>query len=163
MAQTKEKSRSRGYGRDYYSYEYERRHRGGAGPYGAGIRPEEARPARTAKQPAPVPRADKARVLLLLAMAGLIGVGVTLANTCAASIKRDINQTLKETAEVQVDIESLEIKIDSLTGIEAIESRATEELGMAYPAPGQFIFIEEEPAQINDFAQHIMENAYELW
>ena len=63
----------------------------------------------------------------------------------------------------RAEIEKLSVKIEKGTGINVIELRATEELGMIYPTAEQVVYIEEKPAPVNDFAQYIRENAYQLW
>jgi hypothetical protein len=106
---------------------------------------------------------DKGGMLALLLFAGLVGIGMIIASTWMTAIKYDINKIVKETAAVYDEIEMLEVKIEKGTGIGVIEQRAMDEFGMIYPAAEQVIYIEADPPPVNDFAQYIKENAYQLW
>ncbi|MDR0423900.1 MAG: cell division protein FtsL [Clostridiales Family XIII bacterium] len=132
--------------------------------YGVDLAPKQEREKRPAK---PAPKANtyvRANLLVLLLLSGIIMVvfGIVPANY-DASIQQHINQTIKDTAAINIEIENLEVQIKNASGISRIESRAIEELGMIYPLPEQFVFIVDGTVQVNDFAQYIKENAYELW
>jgi hypothetical protein len=110
-----------------------------------------------------LPALDKGGILLLLILAGIVGIGMLIASAWMNSIQYDINQTVKATEAVYKEIEQLTVRIEKGTGISVIEQRATDELGMIYPTAEQMVYIEGDPPQMNDFAQYIKENAYQLW
>ncbi|MDR1573053.1 MAG: hypothetical protein LBS24_01945 [Clostridiales Family XIII bacterium] len=125
-------------------------------------RPAPALPERTVAKGA-VSVWDKGGMLALLLFAGLVGVGMIIASTWMTAIKYDINRIAKETAAVCEEIEKLEVRIEKGTSINVIEQRAMQEFGMIYPEAEQVVYIEETPPPVNDFAQYIKENAYQLW
>jgi hypothetical protein len=99
----------------------------------------------------------------MLIFAGLVGVAMIIASSWMTAIQFDINRISKDTAEIRSEIEKLAVKIETGTSIGVIEYRATNELGMIYPSAEQVVYLEEEPAPVNDFAQYIKENAYVIW
>jgi Tfp pilus assembly protein PilO len=134
---------------------------------GVNMRPAERRerpPARRAKAAEPIPLWDRRALLLLMAVAGVICIAMVISMSYAASIKRETNQTIKETAAIHGEIETLRIKINDVVDIEAVERRAAE-MGMVYPSAEQFVYLDRktpDTTESNDFAQYIKENAYQL-
>ncbi|MDR1135703.1 MAG: septum formation initiator family protein [Clostridiales Family XIII bacterium] len=143
-------------------YRYEKRN----AYYGMDMaaKPKPEREQRVSRPAAGVNPYVKINLLIILVLGGVMAVifGIMPANY-EASVQQEINQTIKDIAAVNVEIESLEIQVKNVSGISYIESRAIEELGMIYPAPEQFVFITNNSVRVNDFAQYIKENAYELW
>ena len=121
-----------------------------------------AKPARVKKKDGISVR-DKGGMLLVLLFAGFVCIGMIIASAWMSSIQYEINQIEKAAETTRAEIEKLSVRIEKGTGINVIELRATEELGMIYPAAEQTVYIEEKPATVNDFAQYIRENAYQLW
>ncbi|MDR3295853.1 MAG: cell division protein FtsL [Clostridiales Family XIII bacterium] len=158
-----EKSYPKSYPRSYRQAENDIR-------YGINMRPSLLKPVKTEKT---APKPEKAGIthtpgvkrLLMgaLTVAILVGAGMIITTTYASAIKFNINLTRGMTTELMGEIENLEVRIKTGNGVDVIERRATEELGMLYPAPEQFVFLEEEPETVADFAQYIKENAYQLW
>jgi hypothetical protein len=140
--------------------EFDFRH--GLTPLPAAYAKPEAKPARE-KSKDSVSAWDRGGMLLLLLFAGLIGVGMVIASAWMTSIKYEINRVTAVVEETRLEIEKLTVKIEKGTGINVIELRATNELGMIYPSEEQVVYIEDEPPPMNDFAQYIKENAYRLW
>jgi cell division protein FtsL len=139
----------------YYQDSYKR--------YGSSLRPEEPKAPRPVQKKETVSRRDKNMLLLLIILAGIVGVGVIIATTYEIVIKYEINQIDRETAALYGEIENLDVKIKSGASIGVVEQRAQEELGMIYPTADQFVFLTEAPAPVRDFAQYIRENAYQIW
>jgi hypothetical protein len=106
---------------------------------------------------------DKGGILLLLLLAGILGIGMIIASAWMSSIQYEINRIEKSAEMTLTEIEKLSVKIEKGTGINVVELRAAGELGMVYPTAEQTVYIEGEPAPVNDFAQYIRENAYRLW
>ncbi|MDR0569958.1 MAG: hypothetical protein LBG71_01870 [Clostridiales Family XIII bacterium] len=103
---------------------------------------------------------DKLNVYVLILLAGVLGVACVISNTWANEIQKEINQTLKSTKETREDIEGLVIRINRGLDVKTIETRAAEELGMSYPLPEQYVYLQSTP-EIADFGQYIKESAYE--
>jgi cell division protein FtsL len=134
-----------------------------------GLRPLPAAHAKPAAPPAretgkkPVSAWDKGGMLLLLLFTGLVCIGMILATSRMNAIQYEINRITAAAEDTRADIEKLAVKIEKGTGINTIETRAINELGMIYPGEEQMVYIEEEPTPMNDFAQYIKENTYRLW
>jgi len=104
---------------------------------------------------------DKFRLLLLTVLIGALCVGVILSTAYAASVKYHINSMIKENEVIQGEIENLNVKIESASNIQIVESRAQTELGMVYPGPEQLVFVETDKGEaVKDFALVLKEQAY---
>lgn len=116
------------------------------------IKPKESALGITAK--------DKTRLILLTFFIGILCIGLILATAYAASIKFSNNALIKENAVIQGEIENLNVKIESGTNIQILESKAVTELGMVYPNSEQKIYLGEIENDMNDFALVLKEQAY---
>ena len=103
---------------------------------------------------------DKFRLLLLTVLIGALCVGVILSTAYAASVKYHINSMIKQNEEIQGEIENLNVKIESASNIQIVESRASRELGMVYPTPEQLVFVDNKKETVKDFALVLKEQAY---
>ncbi|MDR2133428.1 MAG: hypothetical protein LBP30_08860 [Clostridiales Family XIII bacterium] len=151
---------SKGYKFREREKEFDFRH--GLSPLPAAYAKPEPKPAREKRKDA-ISAWDKGGMLTLLLLAGLLGIGMVIASAWMTSIKYEINQITAAVEETCAEIEKLTVKIEKSTGINVIELRAINELGMIYPSAEQVVYIEDEPPPMNDFAQYIKENAYRLW
>jgi len=103
---------------------------------------------------------DKSRLVLLTIVIGVLCVGLILTTAYAANIKYNINNTIKENTVILGEIENLNVKIESGTNIQIIETRATTELGMIYPASDKLVYVDTNKEKLKDFALVIKEQAY---
>lgn len=103
---------------------------------------------------------DKSRLLMLTVLIGVLCIGVILSTAYAASVKVHINTMIKENAVIQGEIENLNVKIESASNIQIVESRAVTELGMVYPTSEQLVFINGTKEKVKDFALALKEQAY---
>lgn len=103
---------------------------------------------------------DKYRLLLLTVFVGVLCIGVILTTAYAASVKYHINTMIKENEVLQGEIENLNVKIESASNIQIVESKATTELGMTYPTPEQLVYIDGTQQKVKDFALVLKEQAY---
>ena len=103
---------------------------------------------------------DKYRLLLLTIFAGVLCVGLILSTAYAASVKYHINEMIKENSVIQGEIENLNVKIESASNIQIVESRAATELGMIYPTSEQLVFVDNNKETVKDFALVLKEQAY---
>jgi hypothetical protein len=145
-------------------YQYARRARDSGIRYGIDMRPAALAPKPQkkggdgAKRSGALPAIAAVSVVFLL-----LGLGMVVFITLEMSVKHEINQTVRATGEISAEIENLEVKIRSGAGLDLIERRAVEELGMIYPSADQLVYLNDEPAEVRDFAQYVKENAYQLW
>lgn len=103
---------------------------------------------------------DKFRLLMLTVFIGVLCIGLILSTAYAASVKYHINNMIKENEVIQGEIENLNVKIESASNIQIVESRASTELGMTYPKPEQLIYLNGTQKKSKDFALVMKEQAY---
>lgn len=129
--------------------------------YGFDMKPkQERRPRKQVKQRSAVSAKDKARLLLLLVIIGVICVGLIITTAYAASVKYDTNQIVKENNALSAEIENLDVKVYSVNNIEAIEKKATKEQKMVYPASKQIVYLAGEDVPKDGFAEELKKQAY---
>lgn len=103
---------------------------------------------------------DRIAMLILTIIMGALCVFGIITTAYAASVKYEINNVIKENAVITGEIENLTVKINEANNIQAIEQKATTELGMVYPDPNEFIYLNNTEAPTQDFALLLMEEAY---
>lgn len=105
-------------------------------------------------------RAVLAKTVAVLIFAGILLIATVFLTAKATEIKYSINNTMRQNAALQKEIDVLEVKIGSANSIESIEQYATEKLGMRYPKAGQSIYLTIDRAANKDLVQRIKEKAY---
>ncbi|MBO4992291.1 MAG: hypothetical protein J6E42_09075 [Firmicutes bacterium] len=129
--------------------------------YGLDMRPAEEKKIRErTEKDAAISVTDKLRLLVLIIMLGALFVGFVAATAYGSKIQYNINTIQAKSAEVQGEIENLNVKIKSATNIQTIEEKALA-MGMVYPKVNEYVYIngeKEEP--VRDFALALMEQAY---
>lgn len=103
---------------------------------------------------------DKARMLLLTILTGLVCICLIVMSAYAAQIKYNINGILAETDRVQGEIANLNVDIKSASNISVIEQRAKAELGMVYPDADQIAYLSTDGDKIKDFNLALKRIAY---
>ncbi|MCB6992196.1 cell division protein FtsL [bacterium 210820-DFI.6.37] len=136
-------------------YEYQENYQ----KYGFDMKPKQPR-----KKPKPqksrITAKDKMRLMLLTVVVGILCIGLIITTAFAASIKYDTNQLVKANNTLEAEIENLNVKIYSSNNIEAIEEKASEELGMVYPSSKQIVYLTEEEKPDKGFADTLRKQAY---
>lgn len=120
--------------------------------YGLDMKPKGPRK-KTKPKKSSITAKDKARLLLLTIFVGILCIGLITATAYAATIKYNINKTIKNNTALEAEIENLQVKIYSNNNIEAIENKATEELGMIYPKTKQIIYLTDKKNAVGDEKQ----------
>ncbi len=129
--------------------------------YGFDMKPKQPRqPRRQIRQRPVVSAKDKARLLFLLVVVGILCVGLIITTAYAASVKYDTNQIVKENNALSAEIENLDVKVYSINNIEAIEKKATKEQKMVYPASKQIVYLAGEDVPKDGFAEQLKKQAY---
>lgn len=127
--------------------------------YGLDMKPQTPR-----KKPQPKKKAlsnkDKLRILVVMMAAGVIAIGMIISTAFCASIKYKTNNIIEENHVLQSEIENLTVQIYTSSNLEAIESKATEELGMVYPESSQIVYLANGEKAPEGFAQKMKEQAY---
>ncbi len=128
--------------------------------YGLDLKPRPEKNTKSRSSNTGINAKDKLRLLMLTVFIGFLCVGLILSTAYAASVKYRINSMIAENEVIQGEIENLNVKIESASNIQIIESRASAELGMVYPASEQKVFLDGSQEAVKDFALVIKEQAY---
>lgn len=94
---------------------------------------------------------DKIFLIFLLIVIGVIAVASIQVAAYAADVQCRMNDVIKENTVVSGEIENLSVKLNKANNIETIEEKATT-LGMIYPNPNDFVYIEVNKDMDVDFA-----------
>lgn len=101
------------------------------------------------------------QLISLAVIVGVLLIGLLVINAYAASIQCSINELTKANLLIEDEIDTLNMKIDSSTSIEQIESYAMDKLNMSYPKSNQCIYIEEDAVLMDNFSSVLRQKAYE--
>ena len=138
-------------------YEYQ----GNYKKYGLSMRPEKAEPlVKKQKNKSNVTSRDKVAMMFLTIFVGVIAASLIITTAYSAKVKYEINQVIAENDVMIGEIENLTVKINQANNIQSIEEKAVNELGMVYPNPEEFIYIQGSAEPVQDFALLLKEEAY---
>ena len=101
------------------------------------------------------------QLIVIAAMVGVLLIGMLVVNAYAVSIQCSINELTRANMTLEDEIDTLNMKIDSSTSIEQIETYAMKELKMVYPKSSQCIYIAEDAVLMDNFASVIRQKAYQ--
>ena len=159
------------YNFEFQSYYSSHRTAGSAAPQHRTEETERVRRTRQRPQPNRETEATvSGQILTIGALRQVVGIAVFVAvlligtlilNAYAANVQCSINELTKDNLALEDEIDALNMKIDSSTSIEQIESYAMKELNMRYPKSEQCIYISEDAVLMEDFSQILRRKAYE--
>ncbi|MBN7774252.1 cell division protein FtsL [Clostridium aminobutyricum] len=112
------------------------------------------------KKKSVVTKRDRLAMLFLTIVIGAVCVSMIITTAYASSIKYQINNIIKENAVITGELENLTVQINEANNIQAIEQKATTQLGMVNPDPNQFVYLNKTEKPTKDFALLLMEEAY---
>lgn len=143
-------------------YEYERDYQ----KYGIDMKPERVRPRKRKRtlviNPDTRNRAETQK--LAFATVGILGIlaviSIVITAFCAG-LQYDINQTVKENAVLQGEIENLQAELYVAGNIEKVESTATGALGMKYASEKKRVHVYADDVPSEGFSAVIREKAYD--
>ena len=92
---------------------------------------------------------------------GILLIGIVVVNAQTADLQYSINQMRNENRAIQSEIDMLNMQISSNTGIEKLETFATDQIGMRYPQEGESILIYSGVSHDDSLADMIKAKAYE--
>lgn len=127
--------------------------------YGFDMKPRMAKPEKRAESLV-IPSSEKVRAVLMLLLAGLFCIGAIVSTAYTASVKYEVNSISKGNAALLCEIENLNVDVKNATNIRTIEEKAVTQLGMVYPQPEQFVFLNTREKPQGDFGALLMEQAY---
>ncbi len=138
-------------------YEYQDNYK----KYGFDMRPEKAKPmVKRHKNKSNVTSKDKAMMLILAFFVGMLAVSLIIMTAYSANVKYEVNKIIAANDVTTGEIENLRVKINQANNIQSIEYKAVNELGMVYPNPDEFIYIQGATENVQDFALLLKEEAY---
>ena len=104
---------------------------------------------------------DRQHLLMMLIVAGLLGIIVIITTAFAATINYQNNQLQNDITVLEGEVEALEIDIQSANNIASIEQKASKDLGMKYAEGSSYVVVSSEEKNENDnFAAKLKNNAY---
>lgn len=131
--------------------------------YGPGMRPalpeKERRTGKT--QPVTVNFKDKVRLLLLLVVLGIMGIGLIITAAYSTQVKLDTNRIIAQAEDVQGEIDNLNLEIKKSGNISFVEEVAINRLGMIYPEFSQIAFLNANENDGPEFAAVLRQIAFE--
>ena len=129
--------------------------------YGLDMSPERQRPARTVKKKRQkVTAKDRSRLLVVMFLVGMVFIGIIIVNAFSATVNYNINDITRQNAALQGEIETLSVEINSAKNIEAIEDKATGDLGMVAPDASKSVYLEDKDVPSKNLAKTLKKNAY---
>ena len=142
-------------------YEYERDYQ----RYGIDMKPERVKPVKRRKRLVINPDArNKAETAKLafsaVGILGLLAVISIVITAFCAGLQYDINQTVKDNAVLQGEIENLQAELYTAGNIEKVESTATGALGMKYASEKKRVYVYSDDVPSEGFYALIREKAY---
>ena len=103
---------------------------------------------------------DRAKLLMLLLIIGVLCVVGVVSTAYATQIKYNLNEITKENIIMQGEIDNMNVIIQGENNVAKIEDKAINLLGMVYPNYDQIVYISEDSEKINNFASVLREQAY---
>ncbi len=104
---------------------------------------------------------DRKNILVMLIVAGILGIIIIITTAFAATINYQNNQLRNDITALEGDVEALEIDIQSTNNIANIEKRASGDLGMKYAEGGSYVVISSGGGKADDgFAAKLKAVAY---
>ena len=100
------------------------------------------------------------KVILCLALLGVMLIGVVWTNARTSAINFNINQLKSANAALENEIAMLTINIESSNSIQSVDEYARKKLKMVYPSSGQCIYIDETSIGEGGLAEIIKAKAY---
>lgn len=105
---------------------------------------------------------DRLHILELLFLTGALCIAMVITTAYAAKVQYNINQEMAECDALRGDIQNLEVEVKSATNIETIEQKATEEMGLIYPASTDMAYVDCSGEKMEEFSLALKEHAYSV-
>lgn len=103
---------------------------------------------------------DKKMLLMAVLFAGLIGIMVIISAAYSATINYQNNQLQREISQLEGEVESLEIDIQSSNNITVIEESASKKLGMEYADGDKCVTVRADKQPGKKFAAKLKAEAF---
>ena len=99
-------------------------------------------------------------ILLVILLAGLVGIMVIVSAAYAATINFQNNQIKNEISALEGEVESMQIEIQSANNIAVIEKAASDKIGMVYAEGDKCVTVKSGKQPEKNFAAKLKEDAF---
>ncbi len=102
---------------------------------------------------------DKGRLIALTVIAGFLGICIIISTAFCATLQYQINTLTEQNAQIEKEIQDVNITLQSKNSLPVLEKKAREKLGMTYPKPSQIVYVGNTTAP-QDFEATVKDQAY---
>ncbi len=102
---------------------------------------------------------DRVKIVAVILTVFIVILMIIGVNAYTAKLQYQINTISKQIQESQRQIQNLDVKIKSANNINNLEARALQ-MGLVYPGFDQIVYLDDEEADIQEFALALMETVY---
>lgn len=118
------------------------------------------KPASGRKRKTGLRTSEKKMMLVMVLLAGLIGILIIVSAAYSAQINYNNNLLKKEIATLEGEVQSLQVDIQSANNIAVIEETATGKLGMVYADGEKCVNIKSANQPTKNFAAKLKKEAF---
>lgn len=103
---------------------------------------------------------ERKRILKVAIIIGIICIGMVVMKAFAAEIMCENNEMIAQNKILQSEVDTLSIKIKTVSSVEHIEKMAKSKLGMVYPTSENCVYLKDDDRPQGSFATVIRSNIY---
>ena len=118
------------------------------------------KPAGTREKKGGLKASEKKMMLVMVLLAGLIGILIIVSAAYSAQINYNNTQLRNEIATLEGEVQSLQVDIQSANNIAMIEKTATGQLGMVYADGEKCVTIKSAKQPTKNFAAKLKKEAF---
>lgn len=100
----------------------------------------------------------RTKIIVLLIIAAMICIMLVFSNAYSSKLQYEINQINAKAQESSYKIANLQVKIQSATNVNNLESRAFE-MGLVYPSFDNIVSLKSSDDLVTDLAMALRQNA----
>ena len=102
---------------------------------------------------------NRAKIIIIMILTAVVCISYVAWNAYSSKLQYEINQINSEVQKESYKVANLEVRINSATNINNLESRAME-MGLIYPGFDRIITIRNQGTGVTDFATALKQNVY---
>lgn len=103
---------------------------------------------------------DKKKLFMLVLIAGLLCITMVIVSAYVASMNYQNNKLKESNKALQSEVQTLQVKVKSASGIAAVADKATGKLGMVYPSGKKYVKLTTADKPSSDLASLLKKQAY---
>lgn len=109
---------------------------------------------------AEITASDKKKLFMLVLIAGLLCITMVIVSAYVASMNYQNNKLKESNKALQSEVQTLQVKVKSASGIAAVADKATGKLGMVYPSGKKYVKLTTADKPSSDLASLLKKQAY---